>query len=214
LAELYNNASLKQHMRSRIESEPRDFQAFLQLGIVLFKEENYEQAITYLNLAHEILPSYTGYPSPPLVLSQIYDREGDKVAQLEQLEILLDNQQHDYESSMTLANASVEAGDIEKANYFLDRALQIDPYRIDVHRLKAQYAELIEDPQLAVVEHEVLVKLDINDPVEAQTNLAEAYLNNGQIDDAKRNVLTALEIAPSYLRAQQILLRSVDTDRN
>lgn len=210
LAELYNNASLKQHMRARIESEPRDFQAYLQLGIVLFKEESFDEAITYLNMAHELLPTYTGYPSPPLVLSQIYDRDGNTPAQLEQLEILLENQQHDYESAMTLANASVEAGDIEKANYYLDRALQIDPYRIDVHRLKARYAELIEDPQLAVTEHEVLVKLDINDPVEAKTNLAEAYLNNGQIDEAKRNILTALEIAPSYLRAQQILLQSVD----
>jgi Tfp pilus assembly protein PilF len=145
-----------------------------------------------------------------LVLSQIYEREGNRPAQLEQLEIMLENQQHDYESAMILANSAVEAGDIEKANYYLDRALQIDPYRIDVHRLKAQYAGLIDDPQLAVTEHEVLVKLDINDPVEAQTNLAEAYLNNGQVDEAKRNILTALEIAPSYLRAQQILLQSVD----
>ena len=37
-AELYNNASLKQHMRQRVQDQPRDFQAHLQLGIVLFKE--------------------------------------------------------------------------------------------------------------------------------------------------------------------------------
>lgn len=210
LAELYNNASLKQHMRARIESEPRDFQAHLQLGIVLFKEETFDEAKSHLQMAHEILPSYAGYPSPPLVLSQIYEREGNEAAQLEQLEILLGNQQHDYESAMRLANASVESGDIEKANYYLDRALQIDPYRIDVHQLKAEFAGLVDDPQLAVTEYEVLVKLDVTDPVEAQTNLAEAYLNNGQNTEAKRNILSALEIAPSYLRAQQILLRSVD----
>ena len=39
LAELYNNTSLKQHMLQRIQNEPRDFQAYLQLGIVLFKED-------------------------------------------------------------------------------------------------------------------------------------------------------------------------------
>jgi len=79
-----------------------------------------------------------------------------------------------------------------------------------VHELKASYADSINDSSLAVTEYEVLLKLDINDPVEARTNLAEAYLKNGQILEAKQNVLSALEIAPSYQRAQQVLLRSVD----
>ncbi|MBT8148166.1 MAG: tetratricopeptide repeat protein, partial [Gammaproteobacteria bacterium] len=210
LAELYNNTSLKQHMRRRIEEQPRDFQAHLQLGIVLFKEENFTEAEQHLQEAHELLPSYAGYPSPALVLSQIYEQQGDREAQLEQLKILLDNQQHDYASAMLLANAAIEAGDVDGANYYIDRALQIDPYRIDVHQMKASYADLIGDPTLAVTEYEVLAKLDITDPVEAQTNLAQAYLNNDQLEEAKRNVLTALEIAPSYQRAQQILLESVD----
>ena len=144
------------------------------------------------------------------MLSQIYEQEGNREAQLEQLQIMLENQQHDYTSAMVLAEAAIQQGDINQANYYLDRALQIDPYRIDVHQLKARYADLIQDPALAVTEYEVLAKLDITDPVEAQTNLAQAYLNNGQRDDARRNILNALEIAPSYQRAQQILLQSVD----
>ena len=54
------------------------------------------------------------------------------------------------------------------------------------------------------------MKLDRNDPVEAHTNLAEAYLDNGQRDEARINILSALEIAPSYQRAQQVLLQAVD----
>lgn len=210
LAELYNNASLKQHMRSRIEQNARDFQAYLQLGIVLFKEENFSEAKLYLQQAHDLLPSYTGYPSPVLVLSQIYEKEGNREAQLEQLEILLENSQHDFDSAMVLAEAALANENFDRADYYIDRALQVDPYRIEVHQLKAQYAESIHDSALAVIEFEVLVKLEINDPVAARTDLAEAYLNNGQLLEAKQNVLSALEIAPSYQRAQQILLRSVD----
>jgi len=70
----------------------------------------------------------------------------------------------------------------------------------------------IEDSQLAVTEYEVLMKLEISDPVEARTNLAEAYLRNGQIAEAKQNVLYALEQAPSFERAQQLLLESVDRE--
>ncbi|MEX0964138.1 MAG: peptidase MA family metallohydrolase [Pseudohongiellaceae bacterium] len=212
LAELYNNASLKQHMRARIEENDRDFQAYLQLGIVLFKEESFFEAKQYLNQAYELLPGYTGYPSPPLVLSQIYEREGDREAQLQQLELLLQNLQHDYGSAILLAEAALADGDHERAAYYIDRAIQVDPYRSDVHQLKANYAQIIGDSQLAVTEYEVLLKLEINDPAEAQTNLAEAYLRNGQALQAKENILRALETAPSYRRAQQILLQSIDGD--
>ncbi|MEX2130423.1 MAG: tetratricopeptide repeat protein, partial [Pseudohongiellaceae bacterium] len=212
LAELYNNASLRQHMMQRIQDQPRDFQAYLQLGIVLFKEQNYEEARFYLEIAHDLLPDYTGYPSPPLVLSQIYQQEGNRSAQLEQLEVLLQNQQHDVDSALILAEAALQAEQLERADYYLDRALQVDPYRIDVHLLKAQYAEKANDPALAVTEYEVLVNLDRNDPVEAQTNLAEAYLRNGQFNEARQNILSALETAPSYRRAQQILLQAVDSN--
>ena len=162
----------------------------------------------------QLLPSYTGYPSPALVLSQIYEEEEDREGQLQWLEILLQNLQHDFDSAMILAGAALEDENFERADYYIDRAIQVDPYRIDVHRLKARYAEIIDDSELAVTEYEVLVKLDFNDPVEARTDLAEAYLNNGQLLEAKQNVLYALEIAPSFERAQQVLLQSVEGDVN
>ena len=212
LAELYNNASLKQHMRARIEENSRDFQAYLQLGIVLFKEESFAEAKQYLETAHEMLPSYTGYPSPALVLAQIYEREGNRQSRLHWLEVLMENLQHDYGSAMVLAQAALEDSDFERAAYFLDRAIQVDPYRSEVHELKARYAETVNDSAAAVTEYEVLMQLEISDPVEARTNLAQAYLNNGQANKAKQNLLYALEQAPSYERAQRLLLRSIEGD--
>jgi len=214
LAELYNNASLKQHMSARIEENPRDFQAHLQLGIVLFKEEDYEQAKFHLITANDMLPSYTGYPSPALVLSQIYDREENQQEQLHWLEILLQNLQHDYESAIVLAEQALKNEQFERAEYYIDRAIQVDPYRSSVHELKARYADRVGDSGLAVTEYEVLLKLEINDPVEARTDLAEAYLNNGQIDEARQSVLYALEVAPSYRRAQEVLLQSINGNQN
>ena len=157
-----------------------------------------------------MLPSYTGYPSPALVMSQIYDQEENRSEQLHWLEILLENLQHDYDSAMILADAALEEENYERAAYYIDRAIQVDPYRSGVHELKAEYATATDDAELAVTEYEVLLKLEINDPVEAQTDLAEAYLRNGQVEEAKQSVLYALEQAPSFRRAQEVLLQSID----
>ena len=80
--------------------------------------------------------------------------------------------------------------------------------------MKARYADRVGDSGLAVTEYEVLLKLEINDPVEARTDLAEAYLNNGQVDEARQSVLYALEVAPSYRRAQEVLLQSINGNQN
>ncbi|MEX0737730.1 MAG: tetratricopeptide repeat protein [Pseudohongiella sp.] len=210
LAELYNSESLKQYMRGRVQREPRDFQAHLQLGIVLFREEAFDEAITHLRTAHELLPDYTGYPSPALVLAQVYEAMGNEDAQREQLAVMLENQQHDFNAPMTLARHALDSDDLEQAAYYIDRALAVNPYRPEVHRVGAELAARQGDTARTVQEFEVLLTLDQNDPVAARTDLAQAYLANRQPDDARMTVLRALETAPTYERAQQILLHAVD----
>ncbi len=210
LAELYNNQSLKRYMRRRIEEQPRDFQAHLQLGIVLFKEQSFEEALNHLRTAHEILPGYTGNPSPPLVMSQIHDQRGDRQAMLEQLEVLLQHQQHDYSSAMTLANAALENGNHERARRYTERALAVDPYQMDVHRASARIAEASGRTGRAVEEYRILAELEVTDPVEARTNLARAYLADDQPGEARMNALRALETAPTFEEAQGILLEAVE----
>jgi Tfp pilus assembly protein PilF len=209
MAELYNSASLQQYMRGRIEREARDFQAHLQLGIVLFREQAYDEAIGHLMQANEILPDYSGYPSPALVLSQVYEAMGNQEARLQWLEIMLENQQHDFSSPLLLANDALDRGDLERAGYFLERALAVNPYRADIHHAGARLARELGDTARTVQQYEVLLVLDQSDPVDARTNLAQAYLDNNQTPEARQNVLRALEIAPGYERAQQILLQSV-----
>ena len=48
------------------------------------------------------------------------------------------------------------------------------------------------------------------DRAAAHLDLAEAYLLAGQLPQAKQQTLHALEIAPSFERAQELLLKIVD----
>lgn len=212
LAELYNNQALRDYMQSRVEEQPRDFQAHLQLGIVLFREQQYQQALQHLQQAQDILPTYSGYPSPAQVMAQVYEAMGDEEARLAQLRIMLANQQHDANTPLILANHALDRQNLDEARYYIDRALAVDPYQPEVQQRLAEYATAAADTSLAVQAFEVLMALEVSDPVGARTDLAAAYLANSQQEEAKATVLRALEQAPSYQRAQQILLQSVDTE--
>ena len=52
-----------------------------------------------------------------------------------------------------------------------------------------------------------------SDPVSAHTDLAEAYFRSGAHLDARAQTLAGLELAPTYPRAQDLLLAIVDTGR-
>lgn len=209
LAELYNNDSIKRHMQERIKKEPRDFQAHLQLGIVLFKEKDYRQAEKHLLAAKDILPYYTAYPSPSRVLTQLYQDQGKNRKYWKELEDLVRYHQHDYESALLLAKKLVEDGDYDRAEHYLQRAIAVNPYQLSVHREYARLADKQEKFATSVREYEIITQLDNTDPVDSHTRLAEAYLRDGRQEAAKRNSLLALEIAPTYQPAQKILLEAV-----
>ncbi len=212
LAELYNHESVKEHMLERIRNEPRDFQAYLQLGIVLFKEEKYTEAEKYLQKAKEILPYYTSYPSPPVVLAQIYQAQNKTDLYLKELEYITKYHQHDFDSPFILAKEAMKKKDYDKARYYLERAAGVDPYRLELHKEYASLADAMKQHDISVREYEIVAELDRTDPVSSYTNLAGAYLRAGQRDQAKHNSLLALEIAPTYQPAQKVLLEVVSND--
>jgi len=63
------------------------------------------------------------------------------------------------------------------------------------------------DAEFAAREFRTVIALKPIDPAVAHTDLAESYLKAGKRADAKRATLAALEIAPTYERAQDLLLK-------
>ena len=61
----------------------------------------------------------------------------------------------------------------------------------------------------AAREFETLLTLNAPDRAGAYYKLAEANLGEGNRQDARRNIMRALEIAPSYTPAQELLLKIV-----
>ncbi|UCD80014.1 MAG: tetratricopeptide repeat protein [Desulfobacterales bacterium] len=204
--------ALAEALRQRIALQPRDFQAHFQLGMMLYKNEEYEDAIRHLEIARDLLPEYGGDPNPRQILADLYAVQGDETAMLRELEALVKYQQHAFDACYKLARAYQERDDYAKVVYFLERAIAVDPYHPDVHKLLARAAFEKADYEKAIREYKILTTLDDTDPVNAHTDLAHAYLSGGKKEEAKKSALLALEIAPTFERAQNILLDSLEPE--
>ena len=62
---------------------------------------------------------------------------------------------------------------------------------------------------IAAREFKVALMTNVPDKATAHCDLAEAYLLTGRAADAKKEALAALEIAPTFERAQDLLLKSI-----
>jgi len=197
-------------LRRRIDENPRDFFAHLYLGITLYNDKDYAGAVYYLITARDMLPEYAAVPNPRQILADIYKERGDESAMVRELEALADIQQHAVEPCLILAQTAFKKRDYGKAVKYLERAIAVNPYDLTVHRRLAEAAMRQSDYERAVREFTVLVALDSTDPAGAHTDLAGALLQAGQKGAAKESALAALEIAPMYERAQEILLDALE----
>jgi tetratricopeptide (TPR) repeat protein len=210
LSDQPDREALVKALRRRIEVQPRDFQAHFQLGLILYENKDYDGAVTHLKIARDLLPEYSEVPNPRQILADIYEVQGDRTAMLRELEDLVKYRQNAFDACYKLALAYRQQKDDAKVIYFLERAIAVDPYDLDVHRILAGTALETADYQRAIREYKILAALEATDPVAAYTNLARAYLANGQKKQAKKAALFALEIAPTFERAQNVLLDSLE----
>jgi tetratricopeptide (TPR) repeat protein len=199
-------------LRSRVASNPRDFEAHFQLGLLLSKNTGDDDAMRHLKIARDLLPEYAGDPNPRQVLADLYRARGDEKAMLQELETLARYQQHAFEACVTLAKDYLRRGNDTKAIYYLERAIAVDPYQPDVHRYLAAAAYRAGDYGKAIRGYRILAALDATDPVRAYTDLAQALLAGGKSTEAKIAALSALEIAPTFKPAQNVLLDSLGSE--
>jgi tetratricopeptide (TPR) repeat protein len=84
--------------------------------------------------------------------------------------------------------------------------LAINPLIAAPHRLLARGAEALGERTTAIEANRALLMLNPLDRAEIHFRLAKLLRDEGRIDDAKRQVIEALEQAPRFLEAHQLLL--------
>ena len=122
---------------------------------------------------------------------------------LQQLGFL--NETH-YLTHSQEAELWLELGDKEAAAIALEKVVEIVPFDMDAHQELAGLYEEFGDAAGAVRERKAILALDPTDRAEAHFRLAVALAQAGDRAGARSQVLRALEIAPSYEAALELLL--------
>src|SRR5207245_3616620 len=90
-----------------------------------------------------------------------------------------------------------------------ERIGALDPFDADAHTNRGRLALQRNEADTAAREFRTVLALGPVDRAAAYTDLAESYFKGGKRAEAKKQTLAALEIAPNYERAQDLLLKIV-----
>ena len=86
---------------------------------------------------------------------------------------------------------------------------RLDPFDADAHAMLGRFALQRNEAESAAREFRSVIALGPVDRAAAYTDLAESYFKGGKRTEARKYILAALEIAPNYERAQDLLLKIV-----
>lgn len=193
----------------RIMPGTRGAQYLEQLGEAqrLIGEGELDEAKRSLERVAELFPEHGGESSPYALLADIHLKQGNERAAADALLKLTAVDENAYAQNLQLAGILERLGDAPGAAEALERAIYIYPMEVAVHEKLAELYERTGEARGEVRERRAVVALDPVDRAGALYRLALALERAGDRAGARSEVLRALEEAPSYPEAQELLLR-------
>lgn len=182
------------------------FQREVTAGTAFLRAGNKAEAESRLEKARDLLPEFAEAGSPYELLAALYLERGDERAAAEQLTRLTALAETNYDANVELARLQEKLGDQAGAAAALERAAWIDPRDPALHQKLAEMHGARGAWRQAARERAAVLALDPVDRAEALYQLAFAWSKAGDKAAARREVLKALEIAPSFEKAQELLL--------
>jgi tetratricopeptide (TPR) repeat protein len=189
-----------------VRQHPGDLVTRLRLGDAYFRAERWSEAEEQFREALRIFPEYGGPNSPYYYLARIHRARGE--LDLANAALTRHNalSESDYQGRILQAEILAELGEPEESAAALDDAVLIWPYDIGLHTDLANLHAGLGDARAEVRERSAVVALDPADRAEALYRLARAQHGAGDLAGARRSVMGALEIAPNWDEALELLL--------
>lgn len=191
------------------KDHPDSFSVQLAYGQALHKAGDLFGARGALERAAALAPMAQGEASPRALLADIAEQQGDAARARDELRQLLTWDHDNVEAARRLVAIARSAKDDASEAVALRVIADVDPFDASAHAALGRQALARREYAAALVE--LLASLALGPPnlAEAHADVAEAYLGLGRKDDARKAALKALEQAPTYSRAQDLLLAAI-----
>lgn len=183
-----------------------DFPVQLAAGRALLERGDLEAARGPLERAAELIPEYAAPDSPLWYLGQLYRRAGDPRRAAAALGQLVRRNAGHLPALVELAAVLDSVQDHSGSAAALEAAMFVYPLNPELHERLARAASGLGRRAVAVRERQAIIALAPTDRAGAEYELARAYFEAGDLGNARRAVLRALERAPNYAEAQDLLL--------
>ena len=191
-------------------AHPGSYPVQLALAQVLQDAGDREGAMRAYEAADALAPVSTGAESPLALLADLALEAGDRPRAAAALERLVARDGDNVEAARELAGLLDGPSDAARHLRAQARVAELDPFDAAAHSALGRGALAEGDVETAARWFRVALAAGSSDPVSAHTDLAEAYWRGGANDDARAQTLAALELAPTFPRAQDLLLAIVD----
>jgi tetratricopeptide (TPR) repeat protein len=187
---------------------PDNFPVQMMFGRALQKSGMRKEAAEAYERAAALAPLANGPGNPYQQLAQLALESKDQAAEIKALQGLLAVEFNDVEAARRLIDLLRESGvkDPAQLEPVYERITSIDPFDAEAQAALGQIAMTRGQFDAASQRFRTVVALGPVDLAAARTDLAESYLKAGKRAEAKRETVAALEVAPSYERAQDLLL--------
>jgi tetratricopeptide (TPR) repeat protein len=181
----------------------------LRAGDLLLADGNADGAIAHYRRAIELFPYFTGEGNAYESLAKIYEKKGDLVQAADVLDGLIKQDENNYEVLKTIARLRQEKGDRERGLEALRASFYVSPFDYLAHTKAGEISTALQNHSQALEEYQVALALQPPNIAEANFNVASAFHLLGRNAEAKKSILRALEAAPRYEKAQELLLKIV-----
>jgi tetratricopeptide (TPR) repeat protein len=194
-------------LKKLAESNPESFAVQMQLGMALHQAKDPKSAIQAFERASKLAPTATGDNNPNKMIAAIAGETKDTSRQIQALDDLLKVDSADVESARQLATLLAPLKDDRRSEEAYRRVIGIDPFDREAQAAYGRLAMKRKENDAAQRAFRAVLARNPPDRATAHVDLAEAYAAAGKPAEAKKEVLAALEIAPSFERAQDLLLK-------
>jgi cellulose synthase operon protein C len=178
----------------------------MRAGALYQAEGDAASAARHYKRAAQLFPFYTGPGNAYESLADIYEKQDDAEGAAQALEQLVKLDENNLTALKRLAGLRLKQRDAARALEALRLSFYVAPFDHSAHARAGELYLEGKDAGNALAEFNAALALRPPNPAEANYNVARAYHALGRSAEAKRSVLRALEAAPAFEKAQELLL--------